>query len=155
MHKLNLWSEVQGVIASVDAGQCRTTISDENWTQEELTHSPRAMKRQFASLLNSRGWMECTVSDNVPRNVKLLRETFALPPADQEKATEPGAEIPIYGNTRTDFVNDRVAIEILPMRALQSEMSSGIAYYERELYNVVRQGRGVPAVPLVLIGVEP
>jgi hypothetical protein len=32
-------------------------------------------------------------------------------------------------------------------------MSSGIAYYEGELYNVVRQGRGVPAVPLIIIGI--
>jgi hypothetical protein len=48
-----------------------------------------------------------------------------------------------------------VGIEILPMKSLQSEMSSGVAYYEGEVYNVVRQGRGVPAVPLVLIGIAP
>ncbi len=48
-----------------------------------------------------------------------------------------------------------VGIEILPMKALQSEMSSGISYYEGELYNLIREGRGVPAVPLVLIGIIP
>ena len=48
-----------------------------------------------------------------------------------------------------------VGIEILPMKTLQSQMSSGVAYYEGELYNVVRQGRGIPAVPLVIIGIEP
>ena len=48
-----------------------------------------------------------------------------------------------------------VGIEILPMKSLQSEMSSGVAYYEGEFYNVIRQGRGVPAVPLVLIGIAP
>ena len=48
-----------------------------------------------------------------------------------------------------------VGIEILPMKSLESEMSSGVPYYERDLLNVVRQGRGVPAVPLVLVGVEP
>ena len=48
-----------------------------------------------------------------------------------------------------------VGIEILPMKALQSEMSSGVPYYEGEFYNVVRQGRGVPAVPLILVGIEP
>ena len=36
---------------------------------------------------------------------------------------------------------------------LQAEMSSGVGYYEGELYNVIREGRGVPAVPLVLVGV--
>lgn len=48
-----------------------------------------------------------------------------------------------------------VGVEILPMKAMSAEMSSGISYYEGELYNVIRQGRGVPAVPLVLIGIAP
>lgn len=55
------------------------------------------------------------------------------------------------------YVGDQidVGIEILPMKSLQSQMSSGVAYYEGELYNVIRQGRGVPAVPLVIIGISP
>ncbi|MDR0375942.1 MAG: hypothetical protein LBH85_09540 [Treponema sp.] len=38
-----------------------------------------------------------------------------------------------------------VGIEILPMKILQSQMISGYSYYERELYNTVRQDRGMPA----------
>lgn len=55
------------------------------------------------------------------------------------------------------FVGDviDVGIEILPMKELQQHMSSGVAYYEGELYNLIREGRGVPAVPLILIGVAP
>ena len=55
------------------------------------------------------------------------------------------------------FVSDviDVGIEILPMKELEREMSSGVPYYERDLLNVLRQGRGVPAVPLVLIGIAP
>lgn len=55
------------------------------------------------------------------------------------------------------YVRDEidVGIEILPMKSLQAEMSSGPGYYEGELYNVIRNGRGVPAVPLVMIGVAP
>jgi hypothetical protein len=55
------------------------------------------------------------------------------------------------------FVGDviDVGIEILPMKELQQKMSSGVGYYEGELYNLVREGRGVPAVPLVVIGVVP
>jgi hypothetical protein len=48
-----------------------------------------------------------------------------------------------------------VGVEILPMKELQQQMSSGVGYYEGELYNLVREGRGVPAVPLILIGVIP
>jgi hypothetical protein len=55
------------------------------------------------------------------------------------------------------FIGDviDVGIEILPMKELQEEMSSGVAYYEGELYNLIREGRGVPAVPLVLVGIAP
>jgi len=48
-----------------------------------------------------------------------------------------------------------LGIEILPMKSLTSEMSSGVAYYEGEVYNVIRQGRSTPAVPLIILGIEP
>lgn len=48
-----------------------------------------------------------------------------------------------------------VGIEILPMKVLQDKMSSGVAYYEGELYNLIRQGRSSPAVPLVVVGIAP
>jgi hypothetical protein len=48
-----------------------------------------------------------------------------------------------------------VGVEILPMKALQAQMSSGVPYYEGALYDLIREGRGVPHVPLVLVGVEP
>lgn len=55
------------------------------------------------------------------------------------------------------FVNDDidVGIEIVPMKEMEQEMSSGVAYFERDLFNMLRQGRGIPAVPIVLIGVVP
>lgn len=48
-----------------------------------------------------------------------------------------------------------VGVEILPTRAMQQEMSSGIAYFEGELHNILRHGRTSPPVPLLLLGVEP
>jgi hypothetical protein len=48
-----------------------------------------------------------------------------------------------------------VGIEILPTKKMQSQMSSGIAYYEGEVYNVLRHGRSSPPVPLLILGVEP
>jgi hypothetical protein len=59
-----------------------------------------------------------------------------------------------------------VGIEIVPMRSLSAatlkdsgrkarSMSTGVPWYEKELYNLIREGRGVPGVPLVLIGISP
>jgi len=47
-----------------------------------------------------------------------------------------------------------VGIEMLPTKNLQRQMSSGVPYYEGALYDVVRQGRNSPPVPLVLVGLE-
>lgn len=48
-----------------------------------------------------------------------------------------------------------VGIEIIPMHSLMSNMSSGVAWYENELTNILREGRSNPSVPIVLIGIEP
>jgi hypothetical protein len=48
-----------------------------------------------------------------------------------------------------------VGIEVIPMKSLEKNMSSGVPYYERDLFNLLRQGRSTPAVPLVLVGVAP
>lgn len=55
------------------------------------------------------------------------------------------------------YVGDKIdlGIEILPMKSMQSVMSSGVGYYEGALYDLVRQGRGVRAVPLLLFGLTP
>lgn len=54
------------------------------------------------------------------------------------------------------FVGEKInlGVEILATKAMQSQMSSGVGYYEHALYSIGRQGRGIPAVPLLLIGVE-
>lgn len=48
----------------------------------------------------------------------------------------------------------KVGVEILPTKGLSDQMSSGPTFYEKDLNNLVRQGRSTPAVPLILIGVD-
>lgn len=48
-----------------------------------------------------------------------------------------------------------VGIEIIPMHSMMSQMSTGVAWYENELTNIVREGRSNPSIPIILIGVEP
>lgn len=150
-------------------------------------YSPIALNREFTRLLRQeRGWAESRVKYWVTKDERLIRKTLALPAAEQKREIEAAGETPIFSYNQTDFVRDRVAVEvqfgkyafvaydlfvkhlafyvgdqidvgveILPMKAMQSQMSSGVAYYEGEFYNVVRQGRGVPAVPLILLGISP
>ena len=54
-----------------------------------------------------------------------------------------------------DYMHDRIdlGIEIVPMKSLEREMSSGPSNYERNLHEILRQGRIFPPVPLVLVGI--
>jgi hypothetical protein len=185
VHKPSLWKEIQTVIATVDAEKCRTKVSKEKTMKGRVLFSPIDMNAEFNRLLRNKSWEESRVSYWVTKSEKLIRKTLTMSSDEQKLEIEAAGETPIFSYNQTDFVKDRVAvevqfgkyafvaydlfvkhlafyvgdridvgIEILPMKSLQSQMSSGVAYYEGEFYNVVRQGRGVPAVPLVLIGIE-
>ena len=186
VHKPMLWKEIQTVVSAVDAQKCRTKVSKEKTMKGKLLYSPIDMNAGFKRLLRGKDWKESRVSYWVTKSEKLIRKTLTLPPDEQKKEIQDAGEIPIFSYNQTDFVKDRVAVEvqmgkyafvaydlfvkhlafyvgdhidvgveILPMKSLQSQMSSGVAYYEGEFYNVVRQGRGVPAVPLILVGIAP
>jgi hypothetical protein len=55
------------------------------------------------------------------------------------------------------YVRDEigVVIEIPSIKSLRTGISSGPGYFEGEFYNLIRNGRGIPLVPLVMIGVAP
>lgn len=48
-----------------------------------------------------------------------------------------------------------VGIEIIPTKKMEKKMDTGVAWFENEVANVVREGRSNPTVPLVIIGIEP
>ena len=186
VHHKQLWNEVLAVIEEIDAFACRTKVSREKTMRGRMLFSPTDMNRAFRNGLNRLGWSERRSTFWVTADEKILRGSYALPESEQKQRIEETGLTPIMSYNQTDFVRDRVAvevqfgkyafvahdlfvkhlsfyvsdiidvgIEILPMKELEREMSSGVPYYERDLLNVLRQGRGVPAVPLVLIGVAP
>lgn len=185
VHKPELWHEIENVINTVDAEKCKTKVSREKTKKGTLLYSPIEMNNAFKAKLSKYDWKESRVSYWVTKDEKLIRKTLPMPPDTQKQEIESCGETAIRSYNQTDFVKNRVAlevqfgkyafvaydlfvkhlafyigdhidvgIEILPMKTLQSQMSSGPSYYEGELYNVIRQGRGVPAVPLVIIGIE-
>jgi hypothetical protein len=186
VHKPDLWKEICRVIGSIDSKKCKTKISKEKTKKGQVLYSPIDMNNSFKDKLSKLDWSESRVSYWVTKDEKLIRKTLTMPVEVQKKEIEEAGFLPIFSYNQTDFVKDRVAlevqfgkysfvaydlfvkhlafyigdkidvgIEILPMKTLQAQMSSGVSYYEGELYNVVRQGRGIPAVPLVIIGIEP
>ncbi len=185
VHKRPLWDSVLRVIGDVDAEGCRTKRSNEKGMVGKMLFSPIDMNREFSRRLGEGGWQEERITYWVTKSERLIRRTISLDAPVQKSEIEAAGETPIMSYNQTDFVKERVAlevqfgkyafvsydlfvkhlafyvrdqidvgIEILPMKSLQRDMSSGPGYYEGELYNIIRNGRGVPAVPLVVIGVS-
>lgn len=184
VHHPQVWKEIKRVIQSIDAEKCKTKISKEKTMVGKLLYSPEALNGCFSEGLNRLEWKESRTSYWVTDDYNLIRKTLHMTPKDQKAAIEAEGRRAIFSYNQTDFVRDRVAIEVqlgkysfisydlfvkhlafyvgdqidlgievLAMKSLQEQMSSGPGYYEGALYDLARQGRGVPAVPLILIGI--
>jgi hypothetical protein len=179
VHKVRLWEEIKKVISSVDVNICKAKIYKE---KNKVCYSSTVLNNCFKKFLVSLGWEEYGIQKKKRLNRNLLSrhseektneikdddKKFVFNQNMMEFAKERVAleiyfskyyfESPIlFARHLASYVYDQidVGIEILPMKALQIQMSSGVPYYEGELYNVIRQGRGVPAVPLVIVGIMP
>jgi Restriction endonuclease BglII len=127
VHKRKLWAEIQQVIKEIDADSCKTKVSIE------------ASGEMPIFSYNQTDF----VKDRVAIEVQFGKYAFVA--------------YDLFVKHLAFYVGDQidVGVEILPMKKLQSQMSSDVPYYEGEFYNVIRQGRGVPAVPLIVVGIEP
>ncbi len=185
VHHTELWEEIEKVIASIDAEACRTKVSKEKTKAGRVLDSPVSLNRRYGDALRRRGWRESRTTYWVTSNHEVIRRTLSLPAEEQRREILGAGLTPIMSYNQTDFVKDRIAIEvqfgkyafvaydmfvkhmaffignvidvgieILPMKELQAEMSSGVPYYESGLYDLLRQGRATPPVPLVVVGVS-
>ena len=184
VHQAVLWSEIQEVIESADSSRFKTKVSKEKTKLGELLYAPKEMNKAIGKAFKERGWAESRTKYWVTKEARLIRRTMHMSFEEQKREIIDSGEEPIYSYNQTDFVKNRIAVEvqfgkytyvafdlfvkhmafyvgdvidvgveILPMKELKAKMSTGIGYYEKELYNLIRQGRGTPAVPLVIVGV--
>jgi hypothetical protein len=180
-----LWNEIQSTIVSIDAAACKTKQSKEKRKQSKTLFSPKDLNKAFEFSFQAQGWKSVQAGYWVCEDPGVNRKTMDLNPEAQKAAILDAGLTPYWSYNQTDFVKDRVAVEvqlgkysfiaydlfvkhmafyvadkidlgveIIPMKSFQSEMSSGPGYFEGELYNIIREGRGVPAVPLIIIGID-
>ena len=187
VHHNDLYKEIKRVIASIDADQFRTKISKEKRKIGNSLLSPIDLNEAFNAEFIKRKWAESRYNYYITLNRELMEKSVLMSAKEQKEfLIANGEKEPIYSYNQTDFVKDKMAvevqfgkyafvafdlfvkhmlfysggvinlgIEILPTKRMQAQMSSGVAYYEGEVYNVMRQGRNSPPVPLLILGIEP
>ena len=181
------YEEIQEVIVSVDADTFKTKRSQEKTKKGANLFSPVCLNGEFERRFQGHNWQESRYSYYITLNRGLMEKSLLMTAKEQRQfLIEHGEREPIYSYNQTDFVKEKIAvevqfgkysfvaydlfvkhmlfysggvidlgIEILPTKKMQSQMSSGVAYYEGEVYNVMRQGRNSPPVPLLILGIEP
>ena len=152
-----------------------------------MLYDPASLNSTFKKYFREEGWDEERYQYYITTDQGIAPSLLRLDLEDQlRKLRESGNNNPIRSYKQTDFVKERVSvevqfgkyafvaydlfvkhlffysgykidvgIEILPVKKMQEQMSSGVAYYEGELHNILVQGRNTPAVPLVIIGIAP
>jgi hypothetical protein len=148
-HLPDTLAEIESAIVGLDDRNWKTRISTARATPGIGLYSSARIKEGLVSTLRSRGWKPRRPGDSDFAKDRVGVEVqFERRPLDIYDLC--ARLIARYIGKVID-----VGVEILPMKSLQQQMSSGIGYYEGELYNLIREGRGVPAVPLILIGICP
>lgn len=187
VHHNKLYQEIKSVVESIDANKLKTKISEEKTMKGMKLFSPVNINKEFDKEFSKKDWKESRYSYYITLNRELMEKSILMPTSEQKKfLIKNGESKPIYSYNQTDFVKDKIAvevqfgkysfvaydlfvkhmlfysggvinlgIEILPTKSMQSQMSSGVAYFEGEVYNVMRQGRNSPPVPLLILGIEP
>jgi hypothetical protein len=187
VHHNKLYKEIKEVIANIDAETLRTKISKEKRKIGNSLLSPIDLNKAFNDAFDRRKWEESRYNYYITLDRELMEKSVLMSAKEQKDfLIENGEKEPIYSYNQTDFVKNKIAvevqfgkyafvafdlfvkhmlfysggkinlgIEILPTKKMQAQMSSGVAYYEGEVYNVMRQGRNSPPVPLLILGIEP
>lgn len=187
VHHKKLYKEIKDIITDIVADSLKTKVSREKRKVGTNLYSPIELNNVFDREFSKRNWIESRYNYYITLNRELMEKSLLMPAKEQKEfLINQGEKEPIYSYNQTDFVKDKIAVEvqfgkyafvaydlfvkhmlfysggvinlgveILPTKKMQTQMSSGIAYFEGEVYNVMRQGRNSPPVPLLILGVEP
>ena len=112
IHKQTSWNEIKDVIANVDAQSCRTKISQEQRTKGRALYSPIDMNKSLKQKFQINGWTERRHSSWVTHDEKVIRRIITLPPEEQKQKILNAGYQPIETYNQTDFVKERVAVEV-------------------------------------------
>lgn len=167
-----LLKEIEDVIALVQARRCRTKTSREKTMPGTKLYSPIAMNRAFKRGFADLDWHTVRVPCAYPTRYylpayapkKLNKGAFREMDFVKQKL---GVEVQfgkyafmVYNvcAKMTIFHNLKhidLGVEIVPMKSLAREMSSGVSYFEQFVWDLEARGIADIDIPVLILGVVP
>jgi hypothetical protein len=166
-----LLSEVEHAIANIDAAACKIKKSEEKTMPGQLLYSPKALNKQFKNQLFPLGWkavrVPCTYAtefyekDYTPkalrkgafREMDFVKEKLGVEVQFGKYSFmvyNVAAKMTIFSN----LAHIDTGIEVVPVKALASEMSSGVSYFEQFVWDLEKRGVSNIDVPVLILGID-
>jgi Restriction endonuclease BglII len=167
----HLLAEIKDAIATVDASKARTKLSKEKTMVGRLLYSPVALNKAFQKELYPKGWKNLSIDCEYPTTHYLegyeIRSSLKGAFRDMDFVKDRlGVEIQfgkysfmvynvcakmtIFRNL--DFID--CGIEIVPVKALALEMSSGVSYFEQFVWDLESRGVADIDIPVLILGID-
>lgn len=167
-------SEIYRVIETIDAQTHKNKVSKEQSTQGQLFYNPTELNKEFTRLLTALGW-----HSQVSLPCEYSREYYVAgyaPPSEIGKQASRdidyvknrvGLEVQfgkyaymVYNVCAKmtifhahDIID--VGVEIVAVREMTKEMSSGVSYFEQFTWDLDQRGVADIDIPVLVIGVAP
>lgn len=166
-----LLEEIKKAIAAIDASACRTKESKEKTMPGKFLYSPIKLNECFKSQLYPLNWQPIRVLCDYPTNYyvqgykpkDLRKGAFREMDFVKEKlgvevqfgkyafmVYNVAAKMTIFKNL--SFIDS--GIEIVPVKALAEDMSSGVSYFEQFVWDLEKRGVSNIDIPVLILGVD-
>ena len=163
--------ELEEIIASVDASRLKTKESREVTMPGKKLYSPRSLNEAFNREFTVRGWekkrVQCTYSSQYYREgyrprqpvrgafreMDFLKENLGVEIQFGKYAFmvyNVCAKMTIFRNM--DLID--AGVEIVPVKSLADEMSTGVSYFEQIVWDLENRGVADIDVPVLILGID-
>ncbi|GAP17015.1 BglII/BstYI family type II restriction endonuclease [Levilinea saccharolytica] len=164
--------EVRSILRHVDANQHMTKISKEKTMRDKVLYSPRSLNRSISDHFLEFGWEKKRVHCDYP--TQFYTAGYQVPQVSKGAFREMdfiknklGVEVQfgkysfmVYNVCakmtifhKMGFID--VGIEIVPVKELAENMSSGVSYFEQFVWDLERRGISNIDIPVMILGVAP
>jgi len=170
-HCPHLLSEIEDVIHAVDPEKCKTKESLEKTMPGRILYNPKELNKCFTEEFSKRGWEKKKVECDYPtkyytdkhkgkplnkgafREMDYMKEKLGIEVQFGKYAFmvyNVAAKMTIFHNL--GFID--AGVEIVPIKELADEMSTGVSYFEQFIWDLEQRGVSNIDIPVLVIGVE-
>ncbi len=171
-HFSKLLEEVEKNIRTVDASKCFNKVSQEKTMHGKVLYSPQELNKSFKEQFSKLDWENYKILCNYP--TEYYTKDFKPEPLNSGAFRDMdfvknrlGVEVQfgkysfmVYNvcAKMTIFKNLDVieaGIEIVPVKSMADNMSSGVSYFEQFVWDLETRGVSNIDVPVLIIGISP